>query len=413
MVPEKPGEVAMRLGLVLCAAAVALAGAVQAEPRASSAWVASWAASPAPPMATPPGNLKAMASPSFDNQTVVERVRLSAGGTRLRVRFSNEYGTRPLAIGRARVALIGPDGKALAGTARDLSFSGAPSATVRPHAPLLSDPVALPTRPLARLEIRLYLPGKTELCGCHAGGQETADISPPGDFTAAGFTPVGTTENRVFLTGVEVERPGAGPAIVAFGDSITDGYLSTIGADRRWPDRLAERLAKAGVNAAVAHAGIGGNRVLGDGVIAIFGDNALSRFDRDVLSQPGATHLIVLEGVNDMGVQPSPTAQDLIAGYRQLIARAHAHGLKVIMGTVLPYKGAGYYRPAGEAVRQAVNAWIREGREADGVIDFDAAIRDPKDPERMRPELQSGDWLHPNDAGYRAMGDAVDLRLFR
>ncbi|MDB5416635.1 MAG: putative esterase [Phenylobacterium sp.] len=400
----------MRLKLIICALALAMAGSAAAAP---GKWVASWAAPPTPPLPVAPARFATWASPVLNNQTVVQRLRLSAGGARLRLRFTNEYGSKPLAIGRARVALIGADGKVVAGSARDLAFSGAPSAVARAHAPLLSDPVALPTRPLAMLQVSLYFPTQTEPCGCHSQGGETAEISPPGDFVGAAFTPASTTENRVFLSGVEVERAAAGPVIVAFGDSITDGYLSTVGANRRWPDRLAERLAAAGSNAAVANTGIGGNRVLSDAVLPIFGQSALARFDRDVLGQSGATHLVVLEGVNDLGTPPPPSAEALIAGYRQLIARAHAHGLKVIMGTVLPYKGAPYFRPDGEAVRQAVNGWIRTAHEADGVIDFDAAVRDPADPARLRAAFQSGDWLHPNDAGYRAMGEAVDLKLFR
>jgi lysophospholipase L1-like esterase len=205
--------------------------------------------------------------------------------------------------------------------------------------------------------------------------------------------------------------------IVAFGDSITDGYQSTVGANTRWPDRLTERLAQKapGRPVGMVNAGIGGNRVMSDGVIAIFGQAALSRFDRDVLSVPGATHVVVLEGVNDLGASKTapPTAETLIAGYRQLIERGHAHGLKMIGATILPYGGAGYYGAPGEAERQKVNAWIRTSHAFDGVIDFDAAIRDPAKADRMKAEWQSGDWLHPNDAGYRVMGDAVDLGLFR
>jgi lysophospholipase L1-like esterase len=411
MLGAKLGEGDMRLKLIVCALALVLAGQANAAP---GKWVASWAAPPAPPFANATGRFAALASPSFNNQTVALRLRLSAGGPRLRLRFTNEYGSKPLIIGHARIALLGADGKPIPGAARDLAFAGEAQATIRPHAPLVSDPVALPTRALARLQVSLYLPGQTEACGCHAQGGDKADISPPGDFTAATFTPVAATEARVFLSGVEVERAGAGPVIVTFGDSITDGYMATAGANHRWPDRLAERLVAAKSNAAVANTGIGGNRVLSDAAIPIFGDSALARFDRDVLAQPGATHLVILEGVNDMGMASGPlTAGDLIGGYRQLIARAHAHGLKVIMATVLPYKGAGYFKPEGEQVRQSVNAWIRTGHGADGVIDFDAAVRDPADPAKLRANLQSGDWLHPNDAGYRAMGDAVDLKLFR
>ena len=213
---------------------------------------------------------------------------------------------------------------------------------------------------------------------------------------------------------MDVESPAPiRPVIVTFGDSITDGYKSTDGANRRWPDRLAERLDAAKKPFAVVNAGIGGNRVLAE-QLPIFGQNALSRFDRDVLSVPGVTHVTVLEGVNDLGMtKPTPSAEAMIAGYRQLIARAHAHGLKIYGATILPYGGAGYFSPAGEASRTAINTWIRTFHEFDGVIDFDAAIRDPAKPDRMRADLQSGDWLHPNDAGYRVMGDAVDLGLFR
>jgi lysophospholipase L1-like esterase len=240
----------------------------------------------------------------------------------------------------------------------------------------------------------------------------------PGDTTSDAGPITGPATYRAFLSGVEVESAAApAPVIVAFGDSITDGFQSTTGTDRRWPDRLAERLAakKPGRPLGVVNAGIGGNRVLSNGAIAVFGQSALTRFDRDVLSVPGVTHVIVLEGVNDLGSSKTnpPTAEALIGGYRQIIARGHAHGLKVIGATILPYGGAAYFGEPGEAARQAVNHWIRDSHAFDAVIDLDAAIRDPARPERMRADLQSGDWLHPNDAGYRVMGDAVDLSLFR
>ena len=388
--------------------------ASQAE-AAAARWVGSWGASPAPPMS----GAGPRATPTFNNQTLVQVVRLSAGGGRLRLRLTNEYGARPLAIGAARVALVGADGAILPGSDRPVSFSGGGTATLPPGAPLVSDPVALPTKALARLRVSLFLPGDTGGCTCHMSGSELVQISPPGDFTDKPLPPAtGPAQYRAFLSGVEVETAAApGPVIVAFGDSITDGYLSTTGANRRWPDRLAERLTARfpGRAVAVVNAGIGGNRVLSEGAIAIFGQSALSRFDRDVLSVPGATHVIVLEGVNDLGSSRTapPTAAELIAGYRQLIARAHAHGLKIIGATILPYGGAGYFGAPGEAQRQAINTWIRTGGEFDGVTDLDAATRDPAKPERLRADLQSGDWLHPNDAGYRVMGEAVDLGLFR
>jgi lysophospholipase L1-like esterase len=248
-------------------------------------------------------------------------------------------------------------------------------------------------------------------------------IVTPGDATAGpGIPPLDPTPAkgpaptyRAFLTGVEVETAApAGPVVVTFGDSITDGTASTPGKDHRWPDRLAERLTAAlkGRAAAVNDAAISGNQVIGGGRLAIFGQSALTRFDRDVLSIPGATHVTVLEGVNDLGMSRA-SAEPIIAGYRQLIARAHAHGLKIIAATILPYEGAAYYSAQGEAERQKINAWIRTGHAFDGVIDFDAAMRDPAKPGKLRADLQSGDWLHPNDAGYKVMGEAVELSLFR
>jgi lysophospholipase L1-like esterase len=405
----------MRLLALVCALALAASQANAAAAR----WLGSWGASPAPPMAALPGGDPRRATPSFNNQTVVQIVRLSAGGQRLRLRLTNEYGPHALDIGAARVALVGPDGGILPGSDRPLTFSGARTATIPAGAPLISDPVALPTAALARLRVSLFLPGDTGGCTCHSSGQELVQVSPPGDFTERPFpTATGFALYRAFLSGVEIETAApAGPVVVAFGDSITDGYQSSVGTNHRWPDRLAERLAARypGRAVAVVNAGIGGNRVLSDGAIGIFGQSALTRFDRDVLSVPGATHLIVLEGVNDLGSSRAtpPSAEALISGYRQLIARAHAHGLKVVGATILPYGGAGYFSAPGEAVRQQVNGWIRAGREFDGVTDLDAAIRDPARTERMRADLQSGDWLHPNDAGYRVMGEAIDLSLFR
>jgi lysophospholipase L1-like esterase len=411
----------MRLLAIVCALALT-ASHVEA---AGARWLGSWGASPAPPMAAGAFGGRVPGTPTFNNQTIVQVVRLSAGGQRLRLRLTNEYGPKALEIGAARVALVGPDGAILPGSDRAVTFSRLASATIPSGAPLISDPVALPTKTMARLRVSLFLPGDTNGCTCHMSGQEPVQVFP-GDATreittlrpADPATATITTQYRAFLSGIEVDSAGGrGPVIVAFGDSITDGYQSTVGANRRWPDRLEERLAARDPNGAagVVNAGIGGNRVLSDGAIAIFGQSALTRFDRDVLSVPGASHVVVLEGVNDLGASRTapPSAEALIAGYRQLIARAHAHGLKIIGGTILPYGGAAYFAPPGEAVRTAVNTWIRTFHEFDGVIDFDAAIRDPAKPDRMRADLQSGDWLHPNDAGYRVMGDAVDLALFR
>ena len=270
---------------------------------------------------------------------------------------------------------------------------------------------------MARLRVSLFLPEETGLCTCHMTGGDLVQVSPPGDWTARDLPPAsGPAQYRAFVSGVEVETKSPATVIVALGDSITDGYLATPGANRRWPDRLAERLVARYPNRSIGviNAGIGGNRMLSDGIVAVMGQSALTRFDRDVLSVTGATHLIVLEGVNDLGIRTGrPTAQALIHGYRQIIERAHAQGIKAIGVTILPYEGAAYFTHEGEESRLAVNDWIRKSGVFDAVIDLDAAIRDPAKPARMRSDWHAGDWLHPNDAGYRAMGDAVDLTLFR
>jgi lysophospholipase L1-like esterase len=388
-----------------------------------AAWIGSWGASPLPATAAGgpfPG------SPSFTDQTIRQIVRLSAGGQQLRLRLTNEYGTQPLTIGAARVA-IAAGGALEPGSERIVTFAGNPSAVISTGAPLLSDPIDLAVDDLATLSISLYLPEATGPCTCHATGMEAAFVSAAGDFTAGTFAPSETIQARAFLSGIEVLTDAAG-AIVALGDSITDGVGSTSGANRRWPDLLAERLAarrRGGMFGVVNH-GVSGNRVLNDGA----GESALARFDRDVLSVPGASHVIVFEGVNDLGLAfgrfegpfaairdqmppGMPTTQaTMIAGYRQLIARAHAAGLKVYGATIAPYEGAAYFSPEGEAARQAVNAWIRDSGELDGVLDFDAVLRDPAKPSQMKEGMHSGDFLHGSDAGYRALAESVDLALF-
>lgn len=405
--------------LVLVASALALtacanladggAGSSTGSPAPKTAWVGAWGASPAPP--TPGGAApnRAVAGRGFENQTVRQTVRITAAGPRVRLRLTNEYGDKPLRIGAASVAIAGASAKPVA-----VTFAGAAFAEIPRGAAMLSDPVALPVKALNSLAVSLFLPEATGMCTCHPLGTATSEVSGPGDFTAGGFTANEKFANRAFLSAVEVEAGPAAAAIIAFGDSITDGYRSTSDANRRWPDVLAERLAAAGLNRSVVNQAISGNRVLGY-QLQMFGEPALARFDRDVLTVPGARWLVILEGVNDigMGADNPPSAATLIAAYRQIIERAHAHGLKVIGGTIVPYEGAAYYKPAGEAVRGAVNKWIRTGGAFDGVVDFDAAVRDPANPNKMKAELQSGDWLHPNDAGYKAMGEAIDLKLFK
>ena len=392
-----------RLVGILFAAALAGCASISEGPGGASGWAGAWGASPNPPPA---------AARTFENQTVRQVVRLSTGGEQIRIRFTNEYGEKALDIGAATVALAGADG-APTGKMLDITFNGAKSVAIPPKAPMLSDPITLDVKALDSLSISLFLPTATGPCTCHFAGTATAFVSAPGNFTAAAFEPAATFTNRAFISAVEVTR--ADPrTIVTFGDSITDGTASTPNANRRWPDVLAERLAAAGAPRGISNQAIAGNRVLAY-QMQIFGESALSRFDRDVMSVPNAGWIVVLEGINDigMGAANPPSAATLINGYKQIIARAHAKGVKVYGATLLPYEGARYYQESGEAIRQAVNAWIRTGGAYDGVIDFDAVMRDPANPRKMKAELQSGDWLHPNDAGYKVMGEAVDLALFR
>ncbi len=403
------------IGLAAALAAATLAGSAHAE------WVRTWSAAPEPPSAA---RGPFPATPSFHDQTLRQVVRISAGGKRVRIRLTNEYGAKPLAIGAAHLALADVDGAIRPGTDRPLTFAGQPSALVASGAPLLSDPVELDVPALSSLTVSLYVPDDTGQCTCHGTAMQTLYVSDSGDSTTApalparpGFSP------RAFLAGVEVDAPAAAETIVLFGDSITDGVGSTVNANHRWPDYLADRLTARGAGVfAVANQGISGNRVLSDGAA----QSALARFDRDVLAVPGARYVVVFEGVNDLGRSDPPaqaasffgapepvTVEGMIAGYRQLIARAHAGGLKIYGATIAPYGGALYWTGAGEAKRAAINAWIRSSGAFDGVIDFDAVLRDPANPTQMRADYHAGDHLHGSDAGYKAMADAIDLGLFK
>lgn len=389
----------------LLALACTVAAASLAAPTAFAApagWIAAWAAPPTPP---------APATKSFENQTIRQVMRVTAGGKRVRIRLTNEYGAKPLVIGAATIAHATVAG-ASTSMPLALTFNGKTTVTIPPNAPVYSDPIDLPVKALDFVSISVFYPEKTGPCTCHLTGAQTAYISGPGDFTKADFAPTSTATTRLFISEIQVEPQATTPVIVTFGDSITDGMRSTDNGMHRWPDVLADRL---GGKIAVVPEAISGNRVLNFGN-PLFGESALSRLDRDLMSVQGAKWVVVLEGINDLGMttNPRPTKDDLILGYRQIVERAHQRGLKVYGATLLPYEGAAYYTPEGEAVRQEVNAWLRSKDTAfDGLIDFDKVMQDPAHPTRMRADQQSGDWLHPNDAGYKVMGEAVDLKLFR
>ncbi|HUD94807.1 SGNH/GDSL hydrolase family protein [Sphingobium sp.] len=383
--------------------------ALATTPAQADNWSRSWMAAPLVSKAPPEKR------PDLNNRTLRQVVRISSGGQRIRLRLSNEMSTQPLLLGTVHVALAGENGETLPGTDHVVTFNEAQGATIPARAPLLSDPIAMAVKPLSRLTISIHLPQGAPDATVHSYSAATG-WTAPGDQTAATSLSGSTTLGpRVIISGVEVESRKPGTTIVTLGDSITDGVRATPDSNRRWPDLLAERLQKAGrTSVGIANAGISANRLLSEGD----GYNALARFDADVLAVPGVTHVVILEGVNDLGnaarsQQPMLPAEALIGAYRQMIARAHDRGVKVILATILPYKGAGYWSAEGDAARMAVNAWIRDNREADGFVDLDKAIADPAEPARMAKPYDVGDALHPNDEGFRAMAAAFDLKLFR
>lgn len=389
-------------------------------------WVSAWGAAPHASLhypGMPP-------TPVVENQTVRMVARTTIDGKRLRIRFSNAYGTAALKIGAAHVALIEKGSKIVPESDRVLTFGGKRFITIPSGAPALSDPVDLNVPAFAEVAVSIFLPEKTPLSTMHQLGQHDTYAGGPGDLTSSVEIPhVFMNHSWYWLSGIEFWSSKNSAAIVAFGDSITDGFGAK-GEYQDWPNQLAKRLASVdGSKWAVVNEGIGGNRVLHDGM----GVSALARFDRDVLANPGVSTLLVLEGVNDVGwphMKPPKgmdlskikmpdlsvedvTADDLIAGMRQMIDRAHEHGIRVYGATVTPFKESDMYSDAGEATRQALNHWIRTSGAFDGVFDFDAAVRDPEYPTRFREGFHAGDHLHPNDAGYKAMTDAIDISVFK
>ncbi|HEX3864062.1 MAG TPA: SGNH/GDSL hydrolase family protein [Stellaceae bacterium] len=374
-------------------------------------WVGTWAAGPAP----------AEGIIGFNNHTLRMHPRISLGGERLRVRVSNAYGTRPLVIGSAYVALRDKGPAIVAGSGRKLTFGGDDNAVIAAGAVTFSDPVELRVAPLADLAVSLHLPGEVLAAWAITGryARQTNYVSPPGNFAAETVMPVGSLSDQwYFLCGIDVLAGPETGGIVALGDSLTDGNISTIDAYARWPDQLARRLVERGGRPfGVMNNGLGGNRILHD----LRGDSGLRRFDRDVLAQPGVTHAIVMLGTNDLRnrwakPEEEVTGAQMIAGLQQMAVRAHSRGIKLIAGTLTPFGNetfmANAWNPMREQHRMALNTWIRDGGAFDGVADFDAALRDPERPTQMLPIYDCGDGLHPSDLGYCRLGDAVDLSLF-
>jgi lysophospholipase L1-like esterase len=406
------------------AATLPAAGGTWPSP-ARSGWVATWAAAPQLADAT--------ASPeAFSDQTVRNIIYTSVGGNELRVRVSNTFGTTPLRVGAVSVGVALVGAQLVPGTSHKVTFRGKASVTIPAGAEVLSDPLAMTVLPLQVLEVSIYLPTPTGPATYHMDALQTAYVASgdhAGDTAAAAYTAAKST-SWYFLDGLDVHNPATPGTIVAFGDSITDGSQA-VNANARWPNYLARRLRAAfGSHApALVDEGISGNRVLSDS--ACYGQSAEARFARDVLSQPGVRDVILLEGINDIGFSGEPdtgcfapsnanvTAAQIEAGYRHLIHMAHARGVKIFAGTLTPFGGSnaifkGNFGTAhGEALREAVNTWIRTSHAFDGVIDFARVVQNPYDPLYLSPAYNSYDNLHPNVVGYEAMAHAINLALLR
>jgi lysophospholipase L1-like esterase len=390
-------------------------------------WVTTWSTS----------NVASDRPVAFSNQTIREVVHTTIGGSAVRIRLSNTFGTRSMRLDAVFIGMqkMGPrkDGAALVpGSNHEVTFGGSRSITIPEGAEVLSDPVPFAVGSEQNLAISLFTAGETGPATVHGSALQTNYVSGAGNFAAeesasafAVATGSKTTESWYFLSAVEVLAPASVKgAVVALGDSITDGASARPDKNERWTDVLGRRLLDNHIEIAVLNAGIGGNRVLTSS--PCWGQNALARLGRDVLAQAGIKAVILFEGTNDIGQPDAPTADtnpcrsrtqvtadEIVAGYKQIIARTHARGLKIFGATILPYQGLGAWTAAGEAKRVAVNQWIRSSGAFDGVIDFESALRDPATPARMAPRYDSGDHLHPGPAGHEAMGNAVDLALFR
>jgi lysophospholipase L1-like esterase len=376
-------------------------------------WVGTWASAPLLDAHAKPADQ--LVAPGTTGVTLREVVHVSIGGEMVRVRFSNLYGSDPLVIGAAQIGQTLKGAAVAPGSGKPLTFHGQPSVSIPPGALAVSDGVPFKFAPLADLTVSFYLPNPAGPITEHQLGSSTSYHAPGNVVANETLETPSTLTSWEYLNGIDTLASADAGAVITIGDSITDGARSTIDTNQRWPDELARRLQADPKyrHLAVLNEGISGNKILLDGA----GPNALARFDRDVIAQSGAKYLLILEGINDIGRLHSvpdagTTAADLIFALDQMILRAHAHGIAVIGCTLTPYHGAGYYTENGEAIRKAVNDWIRTGGAFDGVVDFEAAVRDPDHPDTFLPADNPGDHLHPNDAGYKVMGDAIDLKLF-
>lgn len=408
-------RLAMVAGLALASLTL---GAATAP--ATGHWVGSWAASQ-----QIPEDRNLLPNADLEDATLRQVVRLSIGGNRVRVLLSNAFGTQPLVVDAAHIALApaADSSRIAAASDRPLTFDGASEVTIPAGASYWSDPVDFAAAPRAVVAVTIHLPHAPVGQTGHPGSRSTSYVMAGNHVADADLPGAKTVVHWYQLAGIAVDAPAGARAIVTLGDSITDGHGATDNGNNRWPDQLADRLQASAATRqiGVLNHGIGGNHLLTDGL----GPNALARFDRDVLAQPGVRYLIVLEGINDLGLltRDAPATAEahkalvahMIGAYRQIVLRARAAGIKVYGATVVPDGTSPYYHPdaLSEADRQAVNAFIRAPGNFDAVIDFDAAIRDPADPRRMLKQYDSGDGLHPSVAGYHAMAAAVPLRLFQ
>jgi lysophospholipase L1-like esterase len=396
-------------------------GVGEANETPRQGWVGAWSAAPLRPDLVGTSAGATLSRTGLEDQTVRQVVYLHLGGSHVRVRLANTFGTQPITFAEVRVALQDAGATNVPGSDRRLTFGGQGAVTIPVGAEAYSDPAALTVRPLQSLAVSLYASAPSGPATWHPLGAQTLYLAignRTADIDGAAFGAPSGLAGRYWLTGVDVAVSAPAAAIVALGDSLTDGFASTPNANNRWPDHLARRLhERSGSRLSVLNAGVAGNRVLSDTATQ---QNVLARLPRDVLVQDGVRYVILLAGINDIGTACMGTAQtvaeQVIAADRQIIAQARIKRLTVFGGTLMPFKGTtlfpGYYCEAGETDRQALNTWIRTSGEFDGVIDFDRALRDPIDAQRLSPAYDSGDHLHPNDVGYKAMADAIDLGLF-